>query len=436
MPPFRLRLSTPTSLPTSTQARGTFVWSAEGAQSFVSKVGRKRLGPRLGALGPVPAVNIDFVRLAAIAYAADRSTRRRQGGANWSQRSFVINVPVSDPDRWAAVKNRVEALLAFLSGDEWSVDFSRSRPPREGVVDPPGNRTARVVLLSGGADSAIGALVSRAELRESAQVLVSHFGPSFLPPIQRDVAAQVARLLPGPDQAHHQIHFVRGSSRLDGTRLANDYSTRTRSLLFLSFGLAVASLHGSQLWVPENGFASLNPPLGPDRRGSLSTRTTHPAFLAGVAALLQEIGGHGDLINPFAHLTKGEMFQKAASLVGREQASKFLSSTHSCAHTGHRTFGASVSAQCGVCFGCSVRRAAFAAGGLKDSTHYLSAAASTPQMHRYLDGKSIEVSARAFLSKGVDTTDIAAMSLPDDYATVDALELCRREIKELRQIFP
>jgi len=384
----------------------------------------------------VPAVNIDFVRLAAIAYAADRTIRRRLGGANWSRRTFVITVPVSEAERWGQVRDQVEALLAFLSGDEWSVDFVRARPPRERVADPPADRAARVVLLSGGADSAVGALVSRAELKETPHVLVSHFGPSFLPPIQRDVVARIAQLLPGPDQVHHQIHFVRGGTQPDGTRLTNEYSTRTRSLLFLSFGLAVASLHGAQLWIPENGFASLNPPLGPDRRGSLSTRTTHPAFLAGVSALLQEIGGHGDLVNPFARLTKGQMFQQTASLVGPKAASELLSRSHSCAHTGHRAFGVSITAQCGVCFGCSVRRAAFAAADLKDRTQYLSNVASTPQVRRYLDGKSIEASARVFLSEGVAASDIAAMSLPVEYTTAEALDLCQREIKELRMVFP
>ena len=61
----------------------------------------------------------------------------------------------------------------------------------------------------------------------------------------------------------------------------------TRSFLFLAFGLAIASMEELPLWIPENGFASLNLPLTADQRGSLSTRTTHPLFL-------EQLGGPGD----------------------------------------------------------------------------------------------------------------------------------------------
>jgi hypothetical protein len=86
-------------------------------------------------------------------------------------------------------------------------------------------------------------------------------------------------------QIHQQIHFSRHTTQFDGTVFRDETSTRTRSFLFLAFGLAIASIEGSSLWIPENGFASLNLPLTADQRGSLSTRTTHPLFLEQLVSL-------------------------------------------------------------------------------------------------------------------------------------------------------
>src|SRR5262249_51932596 len=160
-------------------------------------------------------------------------------------------------------------------------------------------------------------------------------------PIQRHVAEEVERLLPGPGQEHVAVHLARRTTRFDGSKWPTEPSSRSRSLLFLALGLAVASIHGVPLWIPENGFASINPPLGSERLGSLSTRTTHPTFLQGLTAALAKVGAHSAIENPFAGSTKGEMFQMAAGLVGADAASKFLISTHSCGLTGQRAFGVS-----------------------------------------------------------------------------------------------
>lgn len=63
---------------------------------------------------------------------------------------------------------------------------------------------------------------------------------------------------------------------------ASENSTRARSIIFFAFAL-LASCRVSanekgrkEIYVPENGFISLNIPLDPLRNGSLSTKTTHP----------------------------------------------------------------------------------------------------------------------------------------------------------------
>ncbi len=225
-----------------------------------------------------------------------------------------------------------------------------------------------------------------------------------------------------------------GGSVLTGWRVADEQSTRSRSLLFLALGLAVASVHQVPLWIPENGFASLNPPLGMERLGSLSTRTTHPAFLGDLSSLLNSVGAHGEITNPFSGNTKGEMFRRVADLIGTSAATGFLSTTNSCSHTGQRAFKVSSSTPCGVCFGCVVRRAAFAAAEIPDETQYIDAAGNT-KLQAWLDKNSIEEAVRRFVARGVKSRDVIALSLPSSYSAADALDLCQRGSRELGELF-
>ena len=437
MPNFRLQLAVPNPIPESS-ARSTFYWPSGSPGSFDStyrlwssglRPHLGGLGPHLGGLGPVAGTNIDFVRIAAAVFTADRSTPRKRGGSNWNSRYIGLTVPVGAPDRWHLVSEDLESLLNMLTGDRWGIEFVHSHVSKEPIAKlVPG--AEMVVLLSGGADSAIGALKSRQDVGPSGHILVSHVGATILAPIQREVASTVERLVPGVPQEHWQIRFSRKTRQINGQRFLSESSSRSRSLLFLAFGLAVASRDGLPLWIPENGFASLNPPLGPDRRGSLSTRTTHPAFLEGLTAVLEAVGAQSTIVNPFIGQTKGEMFAEVAAQFGKEEASKFLSLTHSCGWTGQRAFGMSMRRHCGVCFGCVVRKASFHASGVEDGTDYIVPVAGTP-LEASLQRSSIESSVRAFARRGIRTHDIAVMGLPLSYSSRDAFDLCKRGLAEL-----
>lgn len=425
---YRMRLTMPEHIPVG-KAKTTFYWTAQGRSSIDSTY-----GPRLGGLGPVAQANVEFVRIAGAVFAADRSTPRERGGSNWNQREIELIVPVTNVERWVAVAEDLSQLLGFLTGDRWSLSFVKGSPAAEPIAERDSSPT-RVVLLSGGADSAIGALFSRNQLAaDESHVLVSHVGLTNLAPIQRHIADQVEALLPGPGQDHLQISYTRASRQPNGISFDNEPSSRSRSVLFLAFGLAVASISGVPLWIPENGFASLNPPLGPERRGSLSTRTTHPFFLAELGRILAAAGAHADIENPLADLTKGEMFKQASDLIGPDAASTFLSSTHSCGLTGQRAFGISPAKPCGVCFGCAVRRASFVAAGLPDSTEYISPSTDV-RVAAWLVKNSVERSVQDFIRRGVHPRDMSALSLPTDYPVSRALELCRRQLQELAGLF-
>lgn len=429
MPRFALRLNAPKDV-TPDEAASSFYWLNDHYSSFTPG-----LGPSLGIFGAVPDLNIDAVRIALAAYASDRSILRSGGGSNWNRREIELQVSVSDAAVWQRVADEFADVLGLLSGDRWSLIFVVEQAPTESVrLNTENTPPQRVVLLSGGADSAIGGLYSRSLLQaDEHQILLSHYNASFLAPIQRHIALELTRLIPGPTQEHIAVHLGRKSTRLDGTEYPTESTSRSRSLLFLALGLAVASIHRVPLWIPENGFASINPPLGPERLGSLSTRTTHPAFLQGLEQVLQKAGAHATIENPFSEMTKGEMYQQVTDLVGPHEASRFLSATHSCGLTGQRTHHISPGTPCGVCFGCVMRRASFVASGVDDQTQYI-APTSDASIQKWLDEKSVEQPVRNFIRRGVRARDLAAMSLPINYPMRDAIELCKRGIAELRSL--
>lgn len=426
MPDFVLRLRHPAKI-TSEVARRTFVWTGDSDDSFATN-----LGPSLGKLGPIPKPNVEFVRVAAAVLAADRTWTRKGQGSNWSRREFHLTIPVFDPDRWQEINEPFTRLLNFLTGDSWILEFKGGKSPAEPVAKPPKD-VSRVILLSGGADSAVGGLLARKESGSAPYALVSHVGATNLAPIQREVARLIEGALAGGDQRHQQIQLTRARRRIDGPFFPSETSTRSRSLLFIALGLAIASQSKAELWVPENGFASINPPLAPDQRGSLSTRTTHPAFLGGLQEVLPRAEVHCELSNPLQHITKGEVFETAVNLVGDSTASSLLSETHSCAHTGQRAHGVPIRVQCGVCFGCLVRRSAFLSTGLSDQTEYL--ITSRPDLSEYLATKSMLRHVEEFLDRGIRPVDISALSLPESFRGRDATGLCERTIDELRYLF-
>jgi 7-cyano-7-deazaguanine synthase in queuosine biosynthesis len=147
-------------------------------------------------------------------------------------------------------------------------------------------------------------------------------------------------------------------------------SQRSRSLIFVAYGaLAATTLklyHDGgtvTLYVCENGFISVNPPLTEMRLGSLSTRTTHPVFLRLMHRLFDEAGLHIRIENPYQLVTKGEMLRGCAD--------KKLLTAHAFQTTSCSRYLIHGHTHCGRCVPCLVRRAAFRAAGMTDKTEYV-----------------------------------------------------------------
>lgn len=404
-----------------------FLWTRSTKSTFTGT-----LDPYLVTFGSVLQENVDFVRIALAVFSADRSVRRKGRGSSWNDRDFDLTIEVSNPAVWQAHAAELAGTIGFLTGDHWSFSFIQASEGLVAQFELEEPVAAATVLLSGGADSAAGALLTAVNLAEGSTLqLVSHFSATFVSPFQKDLVRRIKKMVPYVTIVHRQVNLTRTTKRLDGTRFKSEPSSRSRSLLFLALGLAAAERSGQPLLIPENGFASLNPPLGPERRGSLSTHTTHPRFLAELQAILTKVGAHGLIENPFQHLTKGRVFGQVAKVIGANEAAEYLSATNSCSHTDARYSGVAAGSSCGVCFGCLVRRASFRAAGMTDATEYLCNDAAS-RYANFVAQKSIVEAMHDFAAEDPKPRMAMKMSLPEGYPPGEALELCRNGVQELR----
>jgi len=127
--------------------------------------------------------------------------------------------------------------------------------------------------------------------------------------------------------------------------------------VFIALGMFAASSLGPDvpLLIPENGTMALNVPLTPSRRGSCSTRTAHPHYLAMLRRILSQVGLSNPFCNPLQGKTKGE-----AVVACRNQAllNALARRSVSCAKRGHKVHWTRRNADgCGRCMPCIYRRA-------------------------------------------------------------------------------
>lgn len=400
-----------------------FLWRPDEPSSMETS-----LGPRMEELGPIPDLHIDFMRLAALVFFVDRTVPRRR---DWV-RDLELDVAVSDPKTWSSHADALADALNTLTGDFWTFQFSSRREPRLGELAQP-QEASRVVLFSGGADSAAGAAVALGE--EGETVLVSHSDWQSVRGQQNHVLAALDSIF-GEAPPNFYWRLRRRDAQVgSGVQFGEEASRRSRSVIFIALGLAVASMSGAELWIPENGFTALNPPLSGERRGANSTRTAHPGMLDELAEVLQAVGLHVAIRNPFEELTKGEVFTRVRKQLGNKPAAMLLAATNSCAKPG-RDAGFAPDAHCGVCLGCLVRRAAFQSSGIVDTTTYKEQAMSGQQRAGWLSPYRRETyeTLQYRIALGFDIDDILDLGLPDRWDPDDALALAERGLKELSQV--
>jgi hypothetical protein len=301
--------------------------------------------------------SLDLVSVAMAVTAADTFVRRELQAADGWCRTIQLEIPVVDRSACEGMRAELERCLGFLSGDMWTLAFASAPEwdlPRVQTQLEISRRDS-VSLFSGGLDSTIGALDLMRDGREP--LLVSH--------AYRGDASKQQALMPRLANSAMRLDFHANPRHPDRSY---DVSMRTRSFNFLAVAAAAASalsvtnkLGVVDLFVPENGFIALNPPLTPRRLGSHSTRTTHPHFLGSMQRIFDALGIPARIVNPYRHKTKGEMM---VSCLDQHRLSQVRAMTVSC---GKWKRG---NQQCGRCVPCLIRRAAFHAAGMRDTTSY------------------------------------------------------------------
>jgi len=329
-------------------------------QSVVEQIAKRGVAPQTAAS--------DLLRLAMTVYSADMGIPRSTGFDSWT-RDFVLHLPVTEFDRWYATIGTATDMLMFLTGDHWVISLRQSdedpeKNKRQTSWEGPQEVPQAVSLFSGGLDSFIGA-IDRLEMGERL-ALVAHYGAGTTNKAQEQSHAAIEAVY--PDLTEFFSFYVQPPPPLGGEP---EKTTRSRSILFLSLAVSVASSLGDSvpLIIAENGLISINPPLTHSRMGSFSTRTTHPYFLDLYGQLLDALGIGVSIETPYRFYTKGEM------ILGVLNSDAFQAGAYhtlSCSHPDvSRYWGHSPGQHCGYCVPCIIRRSAMYAARLDDPSHYL-----------------------------------------------------------------
>lgn len=311
-------------------------------------------------------VAMDLMVLATALTAADTRISRSANSQDKWTREIDIFIPVSDVALWERQQDLLSGMLRFLTGDRWRI-FFRKRPSEHATLTWPSEHlwsvsSTSVCLFSGGLDSFIGAvdLLSRGEQ----PLFVSHRWDTVTSSRQADCIARLLARFRGYVAGNHLSARI-GFGHTTVTSSSVEDTLRGRSFLFFALASMAASAIGEDvmIYVPENGLISLNVPLDPLRLGALSTRTTHPYYMARFNELLQGVGIRARLHNPYQHLTKGQMVERCLDQEFlREHASKTMSCSGPMKYRFHRDESMRKIQHCGHCVPCLIRRASLLYG--------------------------------------------------------------------------
>jgi hypothetical protein len=363
----------------------------------------------------------DVLSVALGVHSADLASHRCESSDGWT-REYSLFVAATAPARWAGTSTLWNELLNYLTTDRWTVSFL------SGAVTPRAHREQTyatedaVVLLSGGLDSLIGAIDLNRQGHRLLAVSQNVRGDGVK---QGEFAAAIGTGLRHL-QLSHTIYVPDAESPA---------SQRSRSILFLAYGILAATCtelyrDGGTvpLYICENGFIALNPPLTENRIGSLSTRTTHPVVLSLLQEILDRMSIRVSIQNPYSTKTKGEMLVECLDQSFLKQRA---SQSTSCGR--FKQFGYT---HCGRCVPCLVRRASFRRWGVADTTVYVFDDLSTddPDYAGFDDVRSVLIACVMFEDLGISRWLGATLSSARIADKPLLREVAQRGLTELREL--
>ena len=224
-------------------------------------------------------------------------------------------------------RGSIEAV-EFLTEIAFDFRFTQrdNEPNRQTYFDfdPVGTKfkADEVIMFSGGLDSVPPARSRLLATTSSGVVLVTHRSAQKAIPRQVELGRYLAQRFEG--RVLH-IHVV---ARRAGKE-ATDWNQRSRSLLFVALGQAVAQAFGARrLSFFENGIVSHNLPLSKQIVGTMASRTTHPLALRNLDRLVQLVSPTAPPIeNRYQWLTKCEVVERIDQHGAAEQIHRAVSCT-------------------------------------------------------------------------------------------------------------
>ncbi|OGI29901.1 MAG: hypothetical protein A2287_10550 [Candidatus Melainabacteria bacterium RIFOXYA12_FULL_32_12] len=313
-------------------------------------------------------IGIELCIVALLVTAGDKISRKEHSQDSWT-REIDLYIPVFNIEKWTRNKQLLEKTLNFLSGDIWRLFFRPTENCYRSLFSPIQQRLTQdidcVCLFSGGMDSFIGATDLLSSGRKP--LLVSHYWDTLTPSYQRNCISSLNDEY--GDSCIKQAKAHMGFKNDFFPQAEPENTLRARSFLF--FSLAVLASTGlnnsSEIFIPENGLISINVPLTQLRLASLSTRTTHPFYMARVQELLDNLEIDSVLINPYKFKTKGEMAQEC---INQKFLKKNLKYTISCSSPGKGRYAGESQEHCGHCMPCIIRQSSIKHAFNTDDTDY------------------------------------------------------------------
>ena len=320
----------------------------------------------------LPSGLADLLDIAMAVYAADRRSRRDYKRMASGQRGIYVRVGVRNPELWAGreIAFKLEELLYWMSGDEWSLEFAeRQTAPSTAESDRflfrlPPEPPVTVSLFSGGLDSLAGLVASSENVSARSRLLVSGYTHNRLAHQQR-LQVEAIRSSWRSEGLFNEAACLRHVAVPFGIRKPHGYreepSQRTRALVFLVLGVVTAlQADTDALWVYENGVGALNLPLNETQLGIDNYRGVHPRSLILAQEFLSlALNRSIHIRNPFLFATKAQMCKPLAS----SRIANAVSHTVSCDGFPQRL--RNQPSQCGRCTSCILRRQSLKASGLE-----------------------------------------------------------------------
>lgn len=355
--------------------REAYIFSIDHEKKATIYSSIKEIWPKLTEV-PIKSIYEDLAIIALSIFAIDKRVSRWYTSDKWT-REIEVSIPVINYEKWISTVSLWNETLSFLTGDRWRINFRQTTKRygnyssnRKKYIDV--KDCTCVSLFSGGLDSFCGAIKLLSE-GES----VCFIGHNEYPKLasKQEYLKNTMQLV-YPNQHIEFLGFTansrapyKGEEILSGS----ENTSRGRSLLFLSIAVSIAGIIGDStpVYIPENGFIGLNIPLTNNRKGTCSTRTTHPFFIKKYNQVLEMVGINNHIINFFAYKTKREIVNLVKeNKVFKQGVGMTISCSHPCLPRWNKNGDKSYPKNCGYCYPCLIRKSSLLGLNVEEEYSY------------------------------------------------------------------